>query len=154
MTISLHWEWKSWSDLDTEDLYALIQLRQAVFIVEQDCPYIDADGQDQRAYHLLGWSENRTLAVYTRVFLPDNIDDEGVIGRVIVHKDYRKKGLGLVVMEKSEEYAISHSQIPIPAFHLSAQAHLRSFYEQLGYGVVGDPYDEDGIPHLPMRKGL
>ena len=154
MTISLHWEWKSWSDLDTKDLYTIIQLRQAVFIVEQNCPYIDADGLDQSAYHLLGWSENRTLAVYTRVFLPDKVDDEGVIGRVIVHKNFRRKGLGLVVMEKSEEYAISQSQIPLLAFHLSAQAHLRSFYEQLGYRVVGDPYDEDGIPHLPMRKGL
>ena len=145
-----HIEWKChrFTDLSLTDLYALLQLRQEVFVVEQQCPYLDADGQDHEAHHHMGFIQGK-LALYTRLFYI-NHKREGIIGRVIVKNTYRGLGLGYKLMQESERQCIQlHSPRLIT---LGAQAHLQSFYSQLGYTVYGEEYDEDGIPHLPMRK--
>ena len=68
----IRWQWSSFSELSPRDLYAVVRLREAVFVVEQNCPYLDADGRDPNAWHLLGWSiaGERRLLAYTRVFEP------------------------------------------------------------------------------------
>ena len=144
----IEWRCHPFTDLSVTDLYAILQLRQEVFVVEQECPYLDADGQDADAHHLMGFINNH-LALYTRLFyLSDK--REGIIGRVIVKEAYRGLGLGYELMEESERWCLQmHSPTKIT---LGAQAHLQSFYNRLGYLVYGDEYDEDGIPHLPMRK--
>ena len=142
----MRWQFAALWALDPSELYAALALRQAVFVVEQACAYQDADGQDARAWHLLGWAGER-LAAYARLFEPDAAG-EAAIGRVIVAPDRRGEGLGRALMLE----AMRQSQARWPApIHLSAQAHLRGFYEALGFVVCGPGYDEDGIPHLPMR---
>lgn len=139
----------SYDELSKADLYLLLALRQEVFIVEQHCPYLDADGNDQAAYHLLGKTEKGDLATYARL-LPKGVSYEryAAIGRVITAPFARGKGLGRPLME----FAVKHTQqlwedTPIK---LSAQAHLQAYYRSVGFQPVGDIYLEDGIPHLGM----
>ena len=148
----MHWQWSPFDALTLTDLYAALRLRQEVFVVEQDCPYLDADGRDPACHHLLGWDED-ALVAYVRVFPPGaSIHPEAVIGRVVVHGARRTEGLGRAVMtEAHRRIAEAWSDPPI---WLSAQAHLESWYGGLGYVVCGRGYDEDGIPHLPLRRPM
>ena len=148
------WDWKNWSELSRDTLYEILMLRQAIFVVEQECPYLDTDGQDQFAGHVLGRSNQHVLLGYSRVFLPKSDGQSAVIGRVIVHPKVRGQGIGYELMRQSEVLAIAYCDHRIHSFSLSAQAHLQHFYGQLGYEITGPGYDEDGIPHLPMQKKL
>ncbi len=146
----MRWQWSSFSDLDIHTLYAALKLRQEVFVVEQTCVYLDADGEDTRAFHLLGWSDD-ALVAYLRVFPPGTTPHpEVVIGRVIVSMPARGQGLSRALMQQAHHH-IERLWTPTPVF-LSAQSHLKGLYASLGYAVCGPGYDEDGIPHLPMRR--
>jgi ElaA protein len=148
----MHWQWSPFDALSLTDLYAVMRLRQEVFVVEQDCAYLDADGEDPTCLHLLGW-DGDTLIAYARVFPPGaSTRPEAIIGRVVVQGARRKEGLGRAVMvEAHRRVAETWSHPPI---WLSAQAHLEPWYGSLGYAVCGPGYDEDGIPHLPMRRPM
>lgn len=143
------WIWKSFSELDTQELYTLLALRNEVFVVEQNCPYQDADGLDPAAWHLLGWHENR-LAAYCRLLPPGLRYPEAAIGRVVTAPACRKLKLGHDLMRRAVEQGLA--LYPDAGLSLSAQAHLRSFYECHGFRVEGEGYLEDGIPHLHMRR--
>lgn len=149
MPATITWIDSSFSELTLETLYAILQLRQAVFVVEQNCPYLDADGVDPEARHLLGYIDGE-LALYTRYFVHPTNPTEGIIGRVIVKANYRREGLGGILMQHTERCL--QASFTIDSISLGAQAHLQCFYQQLGYAVNGEQYDEDGIPHLPMKK--
>ncbi|MFK7931094.1 MAG: GNAT family N-acetyltransferase [Myxococcota bacterium] len=142
----MRWQWSTLDEMTPRALYAAMALRQEVFVVEQNCVYLDADGGDLRAHHLLGWHGERLVA-YARVFGPR----EGrpiVIGRVVTSPRVRGTGLGRPLMRQAMErawQAYGPGQI-----HISAQAHLADYYGSLGFVVSGEGYDEDGIPHLPM----
>ena len=142
------WNLLPWDALSRDDIYCFLQLRQEVFIVEQNCPYLDADGKDDQALHLQGKQSHRLFA-YARVFPPQN-HNMVVIGRVIVHPSARGKGKGYTLMEKAHE--LSRLRYPSCSFFLSAQSHLSSFYGRLGYQQCGEGYLEDNIPHIPMEK--
>lgn len=144
----MRWAWDSFEDLTSRELYAVLRLRQEVFVVEQACAYLDADGRDPSAMHLRGWDGDE-LTAYLRAFGPD---DDGCVhlGRVIVASSARGRGTGRELMRRGADLAMEHWG-PHPV-HLSAQAHLERFYGALGYEVVGEAYLEDGIPHLPMRR--
>lgn len=145
----MDWRWSTFSELSGEALYAALALRQAVFVVEQDCAYLDADGRDHHAHHLLGW-RGGVLVAYLRAFPPGGFYAEAAIGRVITATSARAEGLGRALMEEGHRRsAATWGPGPIK---ISAQAYLRRFYESLGYRVVGPAYDEDGIPHLPMVR--
>ena len=144
----MRWQWKSWSELNTGDLYAVMSLRQVVFVVEQDCPYLDADGQDDQAYHLLGW-DGEQLVAYARAFAPGVVYDEAAIGRVVTSPLIRGTGQGRPLMKEAMR-CVRETWGPA-AIKVSAQAHLEAYYNSLGFQVCGPGYDEDGIPHLPMR---
>ena len=130
-----------------------MNLRQEVFVVEQDCPYIDADNKDQDSYHLMGWDENNKLVAYTRL-VPKGIsyNDYLSIGRVVTSKLIRKQGVGIELMEKSIEKIreLFGQDEPIK---ISAQVYLLRFYTSLGFVKKGDNYLEDGIPHTAMVMG-
>jgi ElaA protein len=144
----VNWTWRAWTELSTEELYGLLQLRQAVFVVEQDCAYLDADGLDARAWHLLG-RDGRGLMAYARCFPPGVCYEAACIGRVVTSPQARGEGLGRQLMDR----AISGTSQRWPGpIQLSAQAYLERFYQQLGFSVCGPGYLEDGIPHLPMRR--
>lgn len=151
----MRWQWAAFEELSLEALYAALALRQAVFVVEQECPYQDADGRDAEAHHLLGWrgrGGGAELVAYLRAFPPGVIDPQACIGRVITAPAIRGQGWGRPLMREG------HRRVAATwgagAIKLSAQAHLRRYYESLGYAVCGPGYDEDGIPHLPMLVSL
>ena len=144
----VQWAWIPFPAFDVDGLYSVLALRQAVFVVEQDCAYLDTDGQDAGALHLLGRREGVVVA-YLRAFPPGVVyPGAAAIGRVVTHADVRGTGLGRPLMREGlRRVAASWGEVPVK---VSAQAHLRGYYESLGFVVCGPGYDEDGIPHLPM----
>lgn len=141
----------SFEKLSLEELYQLMALRQAVFVVEQDCAYLDADGKDPQAWHVLGKDSQGQLQAYTRL-LPKGItyDAYPAIGRVLTAASIRGKGAGRQLMQVSLDYA--QALWPGQTLKISAQSHLSAFYESLGFTPTGEAYLEDGIPHLAMLK--
>ena len=149
LEVDVDWCWTNFEGLDRASLYAMLQLRQAVFVVEQDCPYLDADGLDDQAWHLLGWQDGELVA-YLRAFGPGSQRPEAVIGRVITSERLRGQGWGRPLMKQGMSRC-EETFGPSPIF-VSAQAHLEPYYASLGFVVSGLGYDEDGIPHLPMIR--
>jgi ElaA protein len=150
---SFFWQWSRFSELTPADLYAVVRLREAVFIVEQNCPYPDADGRDPNAWHLLGWSQGstgRALVAYARIFEPGLRYDEGSIGRVVTAPDVRGTGKGRALMaEALRRFDLLAPGQPI---RIAAQRRLEDFYLGLGFKTVSDPYEEDGIIHVDMLR--
>ena len=91
---------KKFSELTSNELYAILQLRSEVFVVEQDCVYQDIDYKDQKAIHILGF-KNEKLIAYTRIFKPGDNFTQASIGRVVVAQNQRKFGYGFIIMEQS-----------------------------------------------------
>lgn len=135
--------------LNLDQIYASMVLRQEVFVVEQDCPYLDADGKDQEAWHLMGWDEEGDLVAYTRL-VPKGISYENYasIGRVVSAPKVRGKGAGKKIMIASIEW--SKKLFPNQKVKISAQVYALDFYRNLGFEEVGEEYLEDDIPHKSM----
>ena len=145
----LTFKFKTFNELDLNELYDLLQLRSEVFVVEQDCVYQDIDGKDQKAYHILGY-KNNTLVAYTRLFKPGDYFTEASIGRVVVSKRERKHKYGYDIMNASIEFIRDHLNVKL--IKLSAQTYLKRFYNNLGFNETGSEYLEDGIPHIAMLR--
>lgn len=139
----------SFEELNTQQLYDLLQLRSEVFVVEQDCVYQDIDGKDQKALHVLGYSNNKLVA-YTRIFKPGDYFNEASIGRVVVKASYRQHKYGYHIMNASIEAV--RKNYKTSEIRISAQTYLKSFYNNLGFVEVGEEYLEDGIPHINMLR--
>jgi len=145
----IHWQWSPFAGLTAAQLYGMLHLRQEVFVVEQRCIYLDADGLDTQCLHCWGSTLAGDLAAYARVVPPGHGFDGPAIGRVIVAPAWRASGLGGVLMGKAIE--LTRGQFPGQAVWISAQAHLQAFYTRLGFTPTSEPYDDEGIPHLDMR---
>ena len=139
---------KKYNDLTLDNLYDFLSLRQSVFVVEQNCPYEDVDQKDKICFHLLGY-KNKELIAYSRIFPPDSFYKESVsIGRIVVLKSYRKKGIGLSLINESLNFVESNfGKINI---RIEAQSYLKEFYSKFGFKIISDEYLEDGIPHFSM----
>ncbi|MFT4664654.1 MAG: ElaA protein [Polaribacter sp.] len=137
-------------ELNLDQLYDILRLRQAVFVVEQDCPYLDTDGNDQKSLHLMGFYEGELVA-YTRL-VPKGISYEkyASIGRVITSDKIRGKGFGKLLMSTSVNKLFEFWGQQ--AIKISAQSHLIPFYKTIGFGPTGEEYLEDGIPHAAMIR--
>ena len=150
------WQWSRFSELTPDELYAVVRLRERVFIVEQNCPYPDADGRDPSAWHLLGWESSasravdRTLVAYTRVFAPGVRYTEASIGRVVTAPEVRGRGIGKILM--AEALRRIESIAPAEPVKIAAQRRLEKFYLDLGFKTVSAPYEEDGITHVDMIR--
>lgn len=145
----IRWQWSRFHGLDAPALYRVIALREAVFVVEQACAYLDCDGLDLQAWHLLGW-QGATLIAYLRVLPPDLVyPDTQAIGRVVVAPQARNVGLGAALMREGIRRAEALDPAPIK---ISAQAHLEGWYGELGFETCGEGDLEDGIPHVPMLR--
>jgi ElaA protein len=147
--VDLRWQWAPFAALDGASVYALLALRAEVFVVEQRCAFQDPDGLDPAAWHLLGW-DGATLAACLRL-LPAGVRyAEPSIGRVVTAPTHRARGLGRVLMlEGLRRAEATLGRVPLA---LGAQSHLERFYASLGFARTGPDYDEDGIPHVPMRR--
>ncbi len=142
---------KHFKDLTSEELYDIMVLRQEVFVVEQDCPYLDADGKDKIGWHVMINDESDQLMAYTRLLSPGtSYEKYSSIGRVVSSGIGRGKGYGKAVMEASID-AIKEL-FPNYSIKISAQCYLLKFYNDLGFEKVGEEYLEDGIPHMGMIR--
>ena len=148
--MTLPWHWLRFGQLGVDDLYDALALRERVFVVEQNCPYQDADGLDRHAWHLLGRDDAGTLQAVLRVVDPGHKYAEPSIGRVVTAPEARGTGLGRVLMVEGVQRCAA--AWPGQGIRISAQAHLQGFYGSLGFVAVGEPYLEDDIPHVEMVR--
>ena len=145
----IRWQLKKFDELTPHELYAILQLRNAVFVVEQNCVFQDADNKDQLSHHLMGWSGEELIA-YSRI-IPAGIAYEFVsIGRVVTSTEKRRNGTGKMLMNEALNATINlFGNVPIK---LGAQLYLKNFYESFGFVQSSDIYIEDGIPHIEMTR--
>jgi len=150
---------KTFRELTVEELYAILRLRQEVFVVEQACAYLDCDDHDQRSIHVFTTDPALTypgpacggspeLLAYARVLPPGEKFPEASLGRVITAKRARRTGAGRAIVERALA-AIERRYGRVPV-RISAQSYLQRFYGELGFAREGDEYLEDGIPHVEM----
>lgn len=149
MTDKIRWEVDRFEDLDIYKLYNLLHLRADVFVVEQNCPYLDVDNKDQKALHLQGYAGEKLVA-YCRLFKRGDYFEEASIGRVVVAADYRKYTCGHQLMKKAVE--LVESLLKETKITISAQLYLKAFYESHGFIQTTEPYLEDDIPHIQMKR--
>ena len=143
----LRWQTLAYTELDTNQLYRIMRLRQLVFIVEQDCVYPDLDGLDQVSVHLCVWRDHELLA-YLRC-LPPGLDYTGsALGRIVVSRQARGLKLGRELVRRGISFNLK--TWPASNILIGAQTHLQKFYQGLGFETVGDSYTENGIPHIKM----
>jgi ElaA protein len=149
MAAALNWHFKSFDALGAHELYALLQLRAEVFVVEQNCVFQDMDGSDAKAMHLLGMQSDKLVA-YARCFNAGIKFKEASIGRVITHASLRGTGAGHALMRQ----AIASMKLVwgVQPIRIGAQARLENFYEQHGFKAASAPYIEDGIAHIEMLR--
>lgn len=140
----------TFAELDGPTLYDLLALRQRVFIVEQRCLFLDADGQDTRALHLLHRDDAGVIDAYARLFLPTPETPHARFGRVVTAPEVRGQRLGHRLVDVA--LAVLDQLAPGHEVHISAQAHLDAWYSKHGFAAVGDLYLEDDIPHLHMVR--
>ncbi|NLU92589.1 GNAT family N-acetyltransferase [Chitinophaga sp. Ak27] len=149
---AMNWKIKSFEELSTTELYAILRLRSEVFVVEQNCAYQDLDNTDQLALHLMGTDDTGRLLAYTRLFQPGIKYQEASIGRVITSPLARGTGAGRELMERS--IAAVQQQFGVVPIKIGAQQYLQRFYTSLGFEQTSDTYLEDGIPHIEMVRSV
>jgi ElaA protein len=141
------WSCKKFDELNTHELYAALKLRSEVFVVEQNCVFLDTDNKDQVSHHVMGWKKNE-LAAYSRI-VPAGISyEESSIGRIVTSRSARGEGYGRTLLLYSIDmlYTLHGDR----AIRIGAQHHLKNFYESFGFIQAGPVYIEDGIEHIEM----
>lgn len=143
---------KAFYELTTPQLYGIMALRQEVFVVEQNCAYLDADGKDIKGWHVVGYDDDGKLMGYARL-LPRGVSYDNFVsmGRIVTAPAIRQTGAGKALMKAALD--LMDELFPGENIKISAQSHLRGFYESYGFVVSGDEYLEDDIPHFPMVRG-
>ena len=139
--------WKEFNELSLDDLYAILNLRQKVFVLEQDCPYIDADYSDQDVFHLLGYKDNDLIA-YLRAFKPGIKYEASSLGRIVTEINSRGLGVGKKIIKEGVKFL--KKEYPDNEIIISAQHRLEDFYIDLGFTSRGEVYLEDDIDHIQM----
>ena len=147
---NLRWVTKSFTELNTNELYALLRLRSEVFVVEQKCIFLDVDNNDQKAFHTIGFIGDEVVAT-TRLFDKDIMyDGYQSIGRVVTATKYRGLSIGKALMQ----YSISECErlFGKGPIKIGAQLYLKKFYNEQGFEQSGEVYIEDDIDHIPMVR--
>jgi ElaA protein len=140
---------KSFNELSPIELYKILRLRNEVFVVEQNCPYQDADNKDLKCHHLMLLTNDELMA-YARLVPPGLSFPQMSIGRVVTSPKARGTGAGRVLMNTAIEQC--HHFFGEGSIQIGAQAYLTKFYTSLGFNQVSEVYDEDGIPHIDMIR--
>ena len=145
----LDWRWRHFDELRLAELQLIYMARQQVFLLEQQCIYLDADGHDEAAHHLAAWSNAQRMPLaYARVLAPAVTYAEPSIGRVITTQLARGQGLGRDLLRRT--IGLCLQTYPGWGIRISAQTRLEAFYRKAGFVVCGAPYLEDGIDHTEM----
>jgi ElaA protein len=147
--MKIKWICKKFHELTVDELYVLLRLRSEVFVVEQNCVFLDMDNKDQECHHLLGWIGDE-LAASVRIVPPGISYNEPSIGRVVTSPKFRGTGSGKLLMQEAIRLTIQlHGNQPI---RIGAQLYLKKFYSSLGFIAEGEIYLEDGIEHIEMVR--
>ncbi len=140
---------KAYGELTRDELFEILKLRNAVYIVEQECPYQDIDETDRVAYHIF-LRDEEGIEAYLRVFRSEECPQEARIGRVIAVK--RRCGLGSRILK--EGIRLAQEKLRAATVGLEAQVYARGLYEEQGFVQVSEEFLEDGIPHIEMKRKL
>jgi ElaA protein len=142
-----NWTCKAFIDLTPDELYAILRLRSEVFVVEQNCVFLDMDNKDQSSQHLMGWQENKLLG-YARIVPAGFSYVESSIGRIVTSPNARGRGIGRDLLQQSIQtlYTLHGKRV----IRIGAQYYLKKFYESFGFEQASDIYLEDGIEHIEM----
>ena len=149
--MQIQWLLKKFEELTPHQLYSILQLRNEVFVVEQNCVFQDADDKDQNSHHLMGFSNDKLVA-YTRLVPAEEMYEQPSIGRVITSPSVRRSGLGRELMKQSIDAV--YKLYGIHPIKIGAQLYLKKFYGSFGFEQVSEIYLEDGIEHIYMIKPL
>ncbi len=149
--MEIRWTLQEFSELTNSDLYELLKLRSAIFVVEQNCVFPDMDDKDYSSYHLCGW-DNDKLVAYTRLLPPGLAYENCSIGRVVTAASVRRQGVGRLLMKKSIEAC--QQLFSSRDIEIGAQLYLEQFYGSFQFKREGEVYLEDGIDHIHMRRPL
>lgn len=149
--MTINWTYKKFEQLTPFELYELLRLRSEVFIVEQNCVFLDLDNIDLDCFHLLGYYQNKLIA-YARIVPGGRVYKEASIGRVVTSLTVRKGGAGKQLMQQSiDKLYNSFGKVPIK---IGAQFYLKNFYQSFGFIQISEIYLEDGIEHICMMKNV
>lgn len=152
---SFEWQCMHFQELPVQSLYSILQVRQIVFVVEQQCIYLDADGVDTQCHHLMAWNKQLplaqpVLAAYLRIVPPGIKYEEPSLGRIITAPNARGKGLGKNLVQTGINTLLS--LYPASTIRIAAQQYLEQFYQSFGFQTVSSVYLEDNIPHIDMIR--
>jgi ElaA protein len=151
--LNLEWEFLRFDELDVERLYHILAARQEVFVVGQKLNYVDADGKDPKAWHLIGWTPGRkALVAYLRLLPPGLKYPAYTVGRVLTRPSYRGEGYGKRLMEEllnrvGQEFGPCRVS-------MAAQAYLETFYQSFGFLKEGEMFYEEGLEHVQMSRDV
>ncbi|MFY7991631.1 MAG: GNAT family N-acetyltransferase [Fluviicola sp.] len=146
----LDWQFKPYKELSLNEFHDIIALRLKAFVVEQNCSYLDLDGKDKKAYHLILRDGKGDVIATARILHPGLAYDEVAIGRVVLDPAFRGTGVGLELMDRCIKFV--YEEFGVVPIKISAQKHLESFYNKNGFVSTGKEYFEDEIPHVEMIK--
>jgi len=149
--MTIEWRYKKFVQLTPYEVYDLLHLRSEVFVVEQNCVFLDTDSVDRRCFHLLGYSESKLIA-YARIVPPGILYKEASIGRIVTSPSVRHKGVGKKLVEESIDRL--YNSFGNVLIKIGAQFYLKKFYESWGFYQIGEVYLEDGIEHIHMVKDV
>ena len=140
---------KPFDSLTPKELYGILRLRSEIFVVEQNCVFLDADNKDLTCQHLMLF-HNKELMAYARIVPAGVSYNEPSIGRIVSSDAARGKGFGKQLVKLAVENCLRlHGNLPI---RIGAQLYLKAFYELFGFVAEGEQYDEDGIDHIEMVR--
>ena len=148
MQSNITWQCLAFSELTAAQLYAILQVRSEVFVVEQNCVYLDMDGADPQCLHLIAWTDDMQIAAYLRLVPPGLKFTEASIGRVITSQIARGQGIGKQLIAKG--LAQIQTSYPGQAVRIGAQQYLEKFYQSFGFITCSEMYLEDDIAHVEM----
>lgn len=144
------WTFRHWNELGRDDLYEILVVRTRVFIVEQSCPFLDADGLDRASWHLFTTAPSGAALAYLRVVEPGAKYVEPSLGRVVTVPEARRSGLGRALFAEGLRRTEGlFGRVPV---RIGAQKYLERFYGEFGFVRASEEYDEDGIVHIEMVR--
>lgn len=144
------WFLRTFNELSNDELYNILKLRNAIFIVDQQCVFADIDGRDQSYCYHFFCTLNGQIIAYARIFGPGQIYQEPCLSRVCTSLDQRGKGIGKELLKRALDEM--SRLFPGQSIRIDAQLYLKAFYESFGFKIDSDPYIEDGIEHIRMIK--